>query len=167
MKERTGYHRPQTADGRPPTADRDILQRTAAKRCRATSTWPQLRRMQDFKRLRVWQKAHECFLNVQSAFQPLRAQRVSGLRGQAIRAAASITSNIAEGCGKATTREFLRFLDIASGSSRELENHLIVARDLEVISQPQFDGIDEQVTDIRKMLAGLSGALRCQAPRTE
>lgn len=123
--------------------------------------------MQDFKRLRVWRQAHDCFLKVQRAFRPSRAQRVTGLRAQAIRTAASIAANIAEGCGKATTREFLRFLDFASGSSRELENHLIVARDLEVISEPQFIELDDQLTDIRRMLAGLSRALRRQAPRTE
>src|SRR3989338_6312108 len=108
--------------------------------------------MQDFKRLKVWHKAHACFLEVHRALKPELTRDVSGLRGQAVRAAASIPTNIAEGCGKSSTREFVRFLEIASGSVRELENHLIVARDLEVLSQPQFDALDNQVTEVRRML---------------
>ena len=121
--------------------------------------------MQDFKRLRVWHKAHECFLSFHAAFAPERGRSVSGLRAQAIRAAASIPTNIAEGCGKSSTREFVRFLELASGSVRELENHLIVARDLEVVSQPQFTALDDQITEVRRMLIGLLRALRRQAPR--
>jgi four helix bundle protein len=123
--------------------------------------------MQDFKRLNVWHKSHALFLAFHTAFAPDRGRSVSGLRAQAIRSAASIPTNIAEGCGKSSTREFIRFLEIAGGSVRELENHLIVARDLEVVSQPQFDHLDNQITEVRRMLIGLLRALRRQSPRTE
>ena len=121
--------------------------------------------MQDFKRLHVWHKAHACFLAFHRAFGSPRSRSVTGFRAQTIRAASSIPANVAEGCGKATTREMLRFLDIAIGSSRELENHLIVARDLEVVSQPQYSSLDDQLTEVRRMLLGLVRALKRQAPR--
>jgi four helix bundle protein len=121
--------------------------------------------MQDFKRLRVWHKAHACFLDVHQALKPELTRDVAGLRGQAVRAAASIPTNIAEGCGKASSRELVRFLDIATGSARELENHLIVARDLEVITEPQFAKLDDQLDEVRRMLSGLVRALRAQEPR--
>jgi four helix bundle protein len=121
--------------------------------------------MQDFKRLKVWHKAHACFLEVHRMLKPELTRDVSGLRGQAVRAAASISTNIAEGCGKASSRELIRFLDIATGSARELENHLIVARDLEVITEPQFAILDDQLAEIRRMLSGLVRALRRQEPR--
>ena len=121
--------------------------------------------MQDFKRLQVWHKAHDCFVEVHRALRPELAREVSGLRAQALRAAASIPANIAEGCGKASTREFLRFLDIAIGSSRELENHLIVARDLEVINEPELTRLDDQLGEVRRMLSGLARSLRNQPPR--
>lgn len=120
--------------------------------------------MQDFKRLKVWHKAHALLLACHHAFSPGSSRSISGLRAQAIRAALSIQSNIAEGCGKSSTREMIRFLEIAIGSSRELENHLIVARDLEVLSQPQFTSLDEQLTEVRRMLIGLMRALRRQPP---
>lgn len=117
--------------------------------------------------MRVWHKAHACFLAFHAAFAPDRGRSVSGLRAQAIRAAASIPTNIAEGCGKSSTKEFVRFLEIAGGSVRELENHLIVARDLEVLSQPEFTSLDDQLTEVRRMLIGLLSALRRQSPRPE
>jgi len=121
--------------------------------------------MQDFKRLSVWHKAHACFLACHNAFAPDRGRTVSGLRAQAIRAAGSIPTNIAEGCGKSSTKELIRFLEIAGGSVRELENHLIVARDLEVLSQPEFTDLDDRLTEVRRMLIGLVRALRRQNPR--
>ena len=116
--------------------------------------------MQDFKKLKVWHKAHALFLAVHKALTADKGRNVSGLRAQAVRAAASIPANIAEGCGKTSVKEFLRFLEIAGGSTRELENHLIVARDLEVLSLPQFTILDDQVTEVRRMLIGLLRVIR-------
>jgi len=123
--------------------------------------------MQDFTRLRVWHSSHALSLAFHKAFAPDRGRTVSGLRAQTIRAAASIPTNIAEGCGKSSTTEFLRCLEIAAGSVRELENHLIVSRDLEVVSQPEFTALDDHLTEVRRMLIGLLRALRRQAPRGE
>jgi four helix bundle protein len=121
--------------------------------------------MQDFKRLAVWHKAHACFLAFYRAFGTGATATSFGLRAQVLRAAASIPANIAEGCGKTSTKEFLRFLDIAIGSARELENHLIVARDISLISRDVFFRLNDQVTEVQRMLVGLINALKAQPPR--
>ena len=124
-----------------------------------------IRYMQDFKRLTVRHKAHACFLGVHRALGTGSTRDSFGLRSQALRAAASIAANIAEGCGKASTKEFLRFLDIAFASASELENHLIAARDLELISRPRFGDLAGDVYQVQRMLAGLIRSLKAQPAR--
>jgi four helix bundle protein len=72
-----------------------------------------------------------------------------------LRAAMSIPANIAEGTGKGSDKEFVRFLRIALGSASELEYHLIIARDSSVFSRSDFESLSAQTTEIRKMLHGL------------
>jgi four helix bundle protein len=127
---------------------------------------PRLWAMQDFKRLVVWHKAHALFLAVHRALGTGSTKGAFGLRAQTLKAAASISANIAEGCGKASTREFLRFLDVSIGSARELENHLIVARDVQVIPPDTFFALNDQVREVQRMLVGLINALKAQPPRT-
>ncbi len=122
--------------------------------------------MQDFKRLVVWHKAHACFLAFHLAFGTGSTRTAFGLRSQVLRAAASIPANIAEGCGKTSPKEFLHFLDSSIGSARELENHLIVARDIEIIKRDKFLVLNDQVTEVQRMLVGLINAVRAQPPRT-
>jgi four helix bundle protein len=121
--------------------------------------------MQDFKRLLVWQKAHVVFMDVNRTVTPQSSRAAPWLRNQMLRAAASIPANIAEGCGKRTSREFLRFIDIATGSTHELENHLIAARDTQVLTQKQFEKLESSLTEIRRMLFGLATAIRRQVPK--
>jgi four helix bundle protein len=123
--------------------------------------------MQDFKRLLVWQKAHTLFLAANEVFTPQRTRAVPWLRSQVLRAAASIPANIAEGCAKSTSREFSRFIDIATASSHELENHLIAARDVRVISTNEFRRLEALVIEVRRMLIGLAKAIRRQPKKQE
>jgi len=94
-------------------------------------SWPviALCNMQDFKRLRVWQKALALALNIDRVVARITAKRYSSLKNQIFRAATSIPANIAEGRRKQSDREFAKFLGIAAGSSSELESHLIFARE--------------------------------------
>jgi len=73
---------------------------------------------------------------------------------QLTRAADSIASNIVEGCGASTKKEFGRFLDIAIKSANETEHHLLSARDLELISVDDWHKYTAEVVEIRKMIYG-------------
>ena len=98
--------------------------------------------MRDFRKLIVWQKGHRLALAAYAAVRAFPSRSHSGLANQITRAAASIPANIAEGCGKATDAELARFSDIALGSAKELENHLILARDLGALDAALFDALE-------------------------
>jgi four helix bundle protein len=111
--------------------------------------------MSDFKKLRVWRKAHALALNARRMSAQLKGADRVALRTQVVRAAMSIPTNIVEGRGQTSPKEFARFLKIALNSSSELEYHLIVARDSGAIDQRAFLSILEQVQGVRMMLHGL------------
>ena len=67
----------------------------------------------------------------------------------------SISANIAEGCSQRTSKEFARYVSTALSSCSEVEHHLIVARDLKVITLPTYDSLVAQTITVRKMLFGL------------
>lgn len=85
----------------------------------------------------------------------MRDLRYSSFRNQLFRAALSIPANIAEGRRKETQKEFARFLSIASGSSSELESHLMFARDARVLGESEFTALVSQTVEVRKMLYAL------------
>ena len=111
--------------------------------------------MADFKRLHVWRKAHALALNVHHAAGRIRGAQYAALRSQMLRAAMSIPTNIVEGKGQRSPREFGRFLRYAIQSSAELEYHLIVAHDTRRLTQTDFLRLLEQLVEVRKMLHGL------------
>ncbi|MDE3172114.1 MAG: four helix bundle protein [Gemmatimonadota bacterium] len=119
--------------------------------------------MQDFRRLVVWEKAHQLTLSVHHAVQAMPRGKYAGLRSQILRAAASVSTNIAEGCGHRSTKELVRFVDVAIASVTELQYHLILARDLRLISTNCQADLDGQVVQVRRMLSALGKALRAQA----
>ena len=111
--------------------------------------------MQDFRNLKVWQKAHHLAVDIDCRTKsPLRHDR-SGCISQARRAALSIPSNIAEGCGRQTSRDFAKFLQIAIGSASELEYQIQFALDTALISSSDCKALGEQVIEVRRMLYGL------------
>jgi four helix bundle protein len=89
--------------------------------------------MKDFRNLQVWEKSHMLTLSIYDATRPFPREELFGLSSQIRRAAASIPTNIAEGCGRSSDPDFARFLQIAFGSACEVEYHLILARDLRYV----------------------------------
>ena len=77
---------------------------------------------------------------------------IYGLTSQIRRAAVSVPSNIAEGCGRKSDKELLNFLYIASGSLAELKTQFIIAQRLKYFSD---DALFEKITEVRKLLMGL------------
>lgn len=111
--------------------------------------------MSDYKKLNVWRKAHALALNVHRVVARMRGSRYAPLRAQMMRAALSVPTNIVEGAGQKSRREFGRFISFALNSTSELEYHLIVARDFGAINASDFASLSTQTTEVRKMLHGL------------
>ncbi|MFL5478022.1 MAG: four helix bundle protein [Gemmatimonadaceae bacterium] len=111
--------------------------------------------MSDFRKLAVWRKAHALTLNVHRAIAKIRRAEHGSMRNQILRAADSIPTNIVEGTGQESGKEFGRFLSIAVKSASELEYHLTLARDLRLISNSDFESLSAQAIEVRKMLYGL------------
>ncbi|HET6760499.1 MAG TPA: four helix bundle protein [Gemmatimonadaceae bacterium] len=111
--------------------------------------------MTDFKKLKVWQKAHLLAMDVHRVAGQIRGAKLASLRSQITRAAMSVPTNIVEGCGQQSTREYARFLRIALNSTTELEYHLVAARDLPAVRASDSVTLISQVIEVRKMLYGL------------
>lgn len=111
--------------------------------------------MQDFRKLRVWRKAHILALRVRPATRTFPKTGYSALKSQMTTAAESIAFNIVEGCGTDSQKEFARFLEISIKSSSELEYQLQLATDYGVLPPPQSTKLTKRTVDVRKMLCGL------------
>ncbi|NQU20686.1 MAG: four helix bundle protein [Candidatus Nealsonbacteria bacterium] len=116
--------------------------------------------MQDFRKLKVWQKAHELTLAVYEVTRGFPSDERYGLTSQMRRSAASIPANIAEGCGRSTSGDFARFLDIAAGSASEVQYHLLLARDLCHLDAKTCQRLSDDVIEVKRMLASLTNTVR-------
>lgn len=116
--------------------------------------------MSDYKRLRVWRKAHALALNAHRSAAHIRGTQYAPFRTQIIRAALSIPANIVEGREQQTEAAFGRFLRIALGSASELEYHLMAARDIHAISGREYVSLTSQVVEVRMMLHALLRRLK-------
>lgn len=111
--------------------------------------------MSDFKKLETWRKAHALALNIYRTAVHIRRSECSSLRNQLIRAGMSIPTNLVEGTGQRTAREYARFVRIAVNSASELEYHLIVAYEIKAINGKQFESLSADTVQVRRMLYGL------------
>jgi len=111
--------------------------------------------VKDFKDLRVWEKAHSMTIGVYKATKEFPREELFGITSQMRRAASSIGANTAEGTGRRSDGELTRYLHIARGSAAELEYHLLLARDLDLLSTARFDLLRRQVDEVQRMLTSL------------
>jgi four helix bundle protein len=111
--------------------------------------------VKDFKDLRVWSKAHSLTIGIYKVTKEFPREELFGITSQIRRAASSIGANIAEGTGRRSDGELTRFLHIARGSAAELEYHLLLARDLDLLPNPKFDMLRRQVDEVQRMLTSL------------
>jgi four helix bundle protein len=115
--------------------------------------------MSDHSRLKVWQRAHRFAVDIHGVAASVDPRQAPGLRAQLLRAAGSIAANIAEGAGQEHVAQFARFLSIAIASSHEVENHMVLAVDLGMMSE-EGARLLREVSEIRRMLYGLRKSLR-------
>ena len=119
--------------------------------------------MQDFRNLKVWEKAHSLTLDVYRASESFPRQEMYGLTSQIRRASVSIGSNIAEGECRNGDAEFARFLQMAAGSASEVEYQLLLARDLEFLKIVDYQRVSDEVVEVKRMLAALMQKLRADS----
>ncbi len=116
--------------------------------------------MKDFKSLKIWQKGINLVVDIYKISKEFPQEESYGLTSQMRRSAVSIPSNIAEGSGRNSDKEFKRFLDISLGSLFELETQIIIACELEYLSDNDFNNLSEKVQEEQKMISGLQKSLR-------
>jgi len=112
-----------------------------------------------YRDLLVWQKALTWVELVYAATREWPSDERFGLISQVRRAAVSVPSNIAEGCARRSTPEFLRFLSIARGSLAEVETQLIIAQRLTYLDEAALTRLLEPADEISRMLSGLINKL--------
>jgi four helix bundle protein len=109
-------------------------------------------RVQDYRRLRVWQRSKALTVDVYRLTAGFPRDERFGLASQMRRAAVSLVSNIAEGCGRDTPRELSRFTGIAAGSAHELESQLHVALALGFVDDESAGAVLRGIGEIKAML---------------
>ncbi|CAN5918807.1 four helix bundle protein [soil metagenome] len=109
----------------------------------------------DYRRLIVWQRARTLGVDIHVASRSFPRSDRGLVAGQLRRSALSISANIAEGCGKTSRRETIRFLEIASGSANETEHHLLVAGDLGFLAPKARDELASTTITVQRMLRSL------------
>lgn len=108
----------------------------------------------------MWQTALALAFETYRLTEQFPKREIYGLASQMPRAAASIPSNIAEGHGRETTRDYLRFLTIAAGSLRELDTYFVLSLKLGFVPNQQVEKLGNVAESIGKMLTSLRAALR-------
>lgn len=115
--------------------------------------------MRDFTKYKVWEISHELVLEIYQLTTQFPNSEKYNLISQIQRAAYSIPSNIAEGCGRNSDKDFNRFIHIALGSAHEVEYFLILTRDLKFITKEKSENLILKVNKIKRMLYRLSQKL--------
>lgn len=115
----------------------------------------ELSKIKSFTDLNAWREGHKLVLDIYQATKNFPKDEQFGLIIQIRRAAVSITSNIAEGFSRSSYKEKSQFYSIGLGSLTEVQNQLLIARDLEYIINEEFKALAEQTVVINKLINGL------------
>ena len=115
--------------------------------------------LKNYKELQVWQKSYQLCLVIYKQTNAFPKEERFGITSQIRRAAVSIPSNIAEGYGRKTTKEYIQALYIAYGSVCELETQILLSSDLGYIKTEELEQLQKNLDDIERMLKGLIKSL--------
>jgi len=122
--------------------------------------------MHDFRRLQVWAKARDLAVAINRLTQRFPRSDRGVVGGQLRRSALSIPSNIAEGCGKGSRKETVRFFQIAAGSAKETESHLLIAGDFGYVAPAEREKLVDACRSIQRMLSALMKKLSTDEPNS-
>lgn len=120
-----------------------------------------------YRDLVVWQKAVAVVTDVYRLTETFPSSELYGLTSQVRRAAVSVAANIAEGQGRNSTKDFLKFLSNARGSLYEVETHMVIARNLGYVAGGNAESICAKFDEVERLLAGLIRALAVRASDEE
>ena len=116
--------------------------------------------MRNYKNLGAWQRADELTIQIYKVTRQFPSSEMYGITSQLRRAAYSVPANIAEGCGRESNADYLRFLSIARGSLAETEYFLHLAHRLDYLSETDWNQLTAQVNQTFAALGGLMKAVR-------
>jgi four helix bundle protein len=116
--------------------------------------------LRDFRELRVWERAHVLAVDIYRATEQFPRFEQFGLTSQIRRAATSIPTNIAEGCGRGSRTELAHYCQISMGSASEMEYLLLLAHDVTYLSSDDYSRVFSQTIEVKKMLSTFSTRLR-------
>jgi len=112
-------------------------------------------KIRSFTDLNAWKEGHKLVLMIYKISEIFPSKEVFGLTNQMRRASVSITSNIAEGFGRNTVKDKCQFYFMAYGSLTELQNQLIIARDIKYLNKENFKKVADQTIIVAKLINGL------------
>jgi four helix bundle protein len=118
--------------------------------------------MKNFKKLHIWSKAMDLTIDIYNQTKPFPKEERYALTNQIRRSSASIPSNISEGCGRRTIPDQAHFMDIAIGSSFELETQILLAKKLGYLSDEEADKTLNEIIFIQVALTNYVSKLRNQ-----
>ena len=111
--------------------------------------------MRNFRELTVWKEGRILVKDIYNLTKLIPDSELHGLIPQIQRSAISIPANIAEGCGKSSQKDFVRFLQISLGSAYELESHIILCEDLDFLSSELTQSTIKSIQKLQKSIASL------------
>lgn len=115
--------------------------------------------MNNYKNLEIWKRSVKLATDIYQITKNFPEEEKYGLVSQLRRCAVSLPSNIAEGAGRGSGKDFKRFVNIAYGSSCELETQLLIAHKLEFVAIDTYKTIENEITEIQKMMFSFANKL--------
>lgn len=116
--------------------------------------------MSNFRNLLVWQKSMLLVTKIYTVTNNFPKEEVFGLTSQIRRSAISIPSNVAEGLGRDSNKEFLRFLNISIGSLFELQTQLEIAKNIIYLDEENFNNLYEDSRELERMLVSFTNKIK-------
>lgn len=124
-------------------------------------------KIKSYKDLIVWQKAIELVTEVYSISKTFPTEEKFGIVNQLNRAVVSIPSNIAEGWGRESSKNYLQFLRISRGSLMEVETLILISKNLNYLNEEKFKSISDKIEETGKILQGLIKGVQQRLSITE
>lgn len=115
--------------------------------------------MHNYKELKIWQNAIESSVEIYKLTDKFPDTEKYNLSSQLRRSAVSVPSNIAEGAGRNSDKDFIRFLGVALGSCFELHTQVIISYKLEIIEKEEYNSLDSSLDELEKMIWGFQKSL--------